>query len=785
MNKSPMPNMKIKLAQYKNSQCVAMLAAATVAGVVPFAVLAQGAGEGSEIIQEIVVTAQKREQRLQDVAMAVSAVSGTQLEQQGITQFQDLLRSVPGVSFAGVEPGQSRYAIRGISTQASSPTVGVYLDDISLVSISTSFSGAFDPAFFDFERVEVLKGPQGTLYGGSAMGGAIKYVSRQPVLNDTTFSMASGLATTRDGDLSYEGEGVANIPLIEDKFALRAGALYRRTGGYVDNVANAPTQTWTRSATLPPAPFAPVTYSAQSAFNSGDYNERDLLALHLSAKLAPSDTLSIVPAVVYQRSDKQNPDIFFVNLPQFQSSYRFDEPTVEKTGIYSVTVTESFGAVDFTSISAYSDREINWDRDYSLFIGNLAPAFLGFNSYNTSDTTTKTFTQELRLASAPGAGPLQWVAGLFYSDQSDQLLQTVTTVGVGAAIGLGTDVTYFGDQRTDSTQYAAFGEVTYSIAPQLDLTLGLRYFEARQSVNGDFDGLFNGGASKVDDKKSTDTGFTPKVSLAWRATDDNLLYGTASKGFRQGGPNRFNTSSPLCAPDFERLGIDRVPASYEPDSLWTYEVGSKNQLFGRSTTVNAAVYYTDWSKIQQQVNLLSCGFQFVGNVGAATVKGAELAVESAVTDALLLGGTVTYTDAKITESAPGVSAQVGQSVLDTPQWMGNVYGDYKFALGSAMRATFRTEYQYRGSNLRQFETTAFVAYPDGSGAALPNTTQIQQSYDIVNLNLTVFKDDWQYRLYVNNLLDEAPYLDFSRSAGSSAATTLRPRTIGVGVRVSF
>lgn len=777
--------MKIKLAQYRNSPCIAVLAAATVAGVVPVSVLAQDGDQGMDVIQEIVVTAQKREQRLQDVPMAVSAVSGTQLEQQGITQFQDLLRSVPGVSFAGSEPGQSRYAIRGISTQASSPTVGVYLDDISLVSISTAFSGAFDPAFFDFERVEVLKGPQGTLYGGSAMGGAIKYVSRQPVLDETTFSSASGIATTRGGDLSYEAEGVANVPLIEDKVALRAGVLYRKTGGYVDNVAGGQTEVWSRSATSPPAPFEPVRYSTQSTYNADDQNERDMLALRLSAKIAPSDTLNIVPAVFYQRSDKDNTDSFFTNLPQFQSSNRFGEPTQEKTGIYSVTVTKEFGAVDLTSISAFSDRETNWDRDYSLFIGNLAPAFLGFNSYNVSDTTSETFTQELRLSSAPGDGPWQWVAGLFYSDQSDRLLQTVTTVGVDDAIGLGTDVTYFGDQKTDSEQYAAFGEVTYSITTQLDLTLGLRYFEGRQTVNGDFDGLFNGGASSVDNKKSTDTGFTPKVSLAWRATDDNLLYGTASKGFRQGGPNRFNTSSPLCEPDFERLGIDRVPSGYEPDTLWTYEVGSKNQMLGRTMTLNAAVYYTDWSKIQQQVNLLSCGFQFVGNVGAARVQGAELALESAVADSLILGGTVTYTDAEITESAPGVSAQVGQSVLDTPEWMGNVYGDYTFALGASMRATLRAEYQYRGSNLRQFDTTSFVTYPDGTVAALPDTTQIQDAYDVVNLNLTLFRDQWQYRLYVNNLLDEAPYLDFSRSSGSSVATILRPRTIGAGVRVSF
>lgn len=736
-------------------------------------------------LEEIVVTAQKREQKLQDVPMAVTAIGGAQLEQQGITQFQDLLRSVPGVSFAGTEPGQSRYAIRGVSTEASSPTVGVYLDDISLVSISTAFAGAIDPAFFDFERVEVLKGPQGTLYGGSAMGGAIKYVSRLPVIDETSFSAAGGFATTRGGDLSYEAEGVANIPLVAEQLALRGGVSYRRIGGYVDNVPDADTEVWTRSTTLPPAPLEPTRYSTLSTYGRKDSNERDLLALRLSAKYTPNDTLTIVPAVFHQKSEKDNTDSFFTNLPRFQSSYRFAEPTKDEVGVYSLTVTKDFGGATLTSITAYVDREVNWDRDYSMFIGMLAPPFFPYDSYNTSDTTTETFTQELRLSGVGFGGRLQWVGGLYYSDQDDRLLQVVSTIGAGVPFDLGTDVTYFGDQRTDSKQLAAFGEITYEILPSLDLTLGLRYFDAEQTVNGVFDGLFNGGPSTVDNKKSREDGFTPKIALTWRATADNLLYTTASKGFRQGGPNRFNTNSPLCAPDFERLGIDRVPDSYGPDKLWTYEIGSKNQLLDRRATVNAAVYFTDWSKIQQQVNLPTCGFQFVGNVGAAEIKGAELAIEAAITDRLTLGGTASYTDAEITKSAPGVSAQVGQSVLDTPEWMGNVYGDYRFPLGQSMEAVLRAEYQYRGSSLRQFDTTMLVTYPDDSVAPVPNMTQIQDSYDIVNVNFTIFRDNWQYRLYINNLLDEAPYLDFMRHGGESSATTLRPRTVGVGARVSF
>src|SRR5690606_23766704 len=293
----------------------------------------------------------------------------------------------------------------------------------------------------------------------------------------------------------------------------------------------------------------PTRYSTLSTYGRKDSNERDLLALRLSAKYTPNDTLTIVPAVFHQKSEKDNTDSFFTNLPRFQSSYRFAEPTKDEVGVYSLTVTKDFGGATLTSITAYVDREVNWDRDYSMFIGMLAPPFFPYDSYNTSDTTTETFTQELRLSGVGVGGRLQWVGGLYYSDQDDRLLQVVSTIGAGVPFDLGTDVTYFGDQRTDSKQLAAFGEITYEILPSLDLTLGLRYFDAEQTVNGVFDGLFNGGPSTVDNKKSREDGFTPKIALTWRATADNLLYTTASKGFRQGGPNRYNTNSPLCAPD--------------------------------------------------------------------------------------------------------------------------------------------------------------------------------------------------------------------------------------------
>jgi len=746
---------------------------------------AQSAADAVDQIPEIVVTAQKREQKVQDIPISVSAISGDEIERAGARDFHDILLSIPGVSYSGAEPGQSRYSIRGISTAASSPTVGIYLDDVSLITIGTAFAGAADPMLVDLDRVEVLKGPQGTLYGGSAMGGAIKYVSRQPAMNQFSVTAEGGVASVDRGGVSYSAESFVNLPLIDDRLAVRIGGAYRLDAGYVDNVPGGEVQVWSKSATTPPAAFAPVTYASPSTFAREDWNQRSTTTARMSVKWLPTDALTVLPSATIQRSDKANPDDFFTTLPQFENSVRFNQPTRDDLGVYSLNVTQQLPGFSFTSLSGYVDRTVEWDRDYSLFIAGLVPALLDDNSYNTSNTSSRTFTQELRLASSNPQALLKWVVGIYYSHQRDDLYQVVDTVGAGNLFGTGTDITYSGNQLTYTAQEAAFGDVTYSLTHQWDVSAGLRWFDIKQKIDGMFDGVFNGGHSEVDGKRSTDVGVTPKFSLSYQPLDDHLLYGSASKGFRQGGPNRFNTSSPLCAPDFARLGITRAPDSYQPDNLWTYELGSKNEIGQRRSVINAAIYYTDWKKIQQQVNLTSCGFQFVGNVGAATVKGAELSAESALGAGVSLGGTASYTATRITESSPGVSAMVGQEVLDTPKWMGSLYGDYRFLNGGRWTGSFRTEYQYHGANLRQFETMQIVTYPSGGVGQIPDATQVQAAYHVVNANFNFVNGAMQYRLYVDNLTNSAPYLDFTRASGVSAATTLRPRTIGIGVKTTF
>lgn len=743
---------------------------------------ASAAAGASPTLSEVVVTAQKRSERLQDVPISVDVVGASQLQQNQVRDFKDIMREIPGVSFSGADFGQSRYSIRGVSTNSPSPTVGIYLDDISLLTVSTNFSGAVDPVFFDINRVEVLKGPQGTLYGGSAMGGAIKYVSQLPNLSIRSVDLETSLSSTVHGSLSYDEQAVFNLPLVEDKFALRAGLLYRHDGGYVDNVADAPSANYSQSSTSPPQPFAPTVTPSLSTRNAKDQNSDNILAVKVSALWEPDPSWQVVPSVLHQDYHQANPGVFWTNLPDLASSFRLPQPTSDRLTVARLSIVKHLGDVDVTSLTGYVNRSVDQRRDYSFYVGALVPPLYAFDSPNVAISGSQTISEELRLSSSNPSARLRWVTGVYYSSQDERLDQTVQTLGAGAALGTGTDTVYFGLTRFTTEQGAIFADATYALLSKLDISIGLRAFHIRQTQNVSAGGLFNGGASGNAGANS-ETGVDPKFEVDYKATRDNMLYASAAKGFRPGGVNS-SFSAALCQADLQRLGLAQAPTGFNSDSLWTYEAGSKNQFFSRRATLNAAVYYTDWSGIQQTILLPTCGFSFTGNVGAATIKGAELSGKLAISRRLVVGGSVNYADAQITKTAPGVSAQVGQPVLDTPKWVGDAFVGYTFELG-ADTADLRADYQYHGSQLRDFAPTYTALAANGLPEVVPNPSQYLKAYQVVNLNATWVHKGWEIGAFVDNLFDRAPIVDYNPTQPISQALTLRPRTFGMSLRTHF
>nr|WP_047169602.1 TonB-dependent receptor [Sphingomonas sp. Y57] len=739
------------------------------------AVASDVAGEGGDIV----VTARKARERLQDVPISVNALSGDQLRDRGAVDVKDILRSVPGLSFSGTERGLGNYNIRGISTVASAPTVGIYLDDISLVTIATSFSGAFDPVFFDMERLEVLKGPQGTLYGGSSMGGAIKYVSARPKLDEVGGSAAAGVATTAHGSMSYNAEAVVNLPIVQDVLAVRGGIYFRHDGGYIDNVAGGSFTNSRYSSTEPG--FTPQRQNALSTRGASNQNDANTYVGRLSLLWQPDDSWSIRPAAFYQHYKLDNPGQFFLGEKKLTSSYRIAQPTTDKAGIYSLDINKELGGVQATSLTAYFDRKLDFVRDYSFFIGGLVPPLLGQTSDNLSASRTKTFSQEFRLASTNSDAPLTWIAGLYYSHQDDNLYQIATTPGATPVIG--TEVGYVGDTTTITKQYAAFGEATYKLLDNLDVTAGVRLFQIKQVVDIMGDGPFNGGLTQVIGRRSNEKGINPKFGISYKATRDNLIYASAAKGFRPGGPNRFQINPVLCAADLNQLGLNKAPDTFDSDNLWSYELGTKNQ-FG-NIMFNGALFYTDWKKIQQQINLTSCGFAFTGNAGAAHVKGAEAEARINLTRAFQVGGTATYSDAKIVEAVPGTTAEDGDQVLAVPKWMLSGYASYSAELIEGWRGQIRGEYQYQSRSRRQFNRTLAILSPSGAAGTTPNRAEFRGAYQVVNAFASMSDGETEFRLYVNNLFDNRPFLDTDLTAGVDRSTTIRPRTIGLEVRRRF
>lgn len=759
-------------------------------GVASVAVAASPDSGEKNKVEEVIVSARKMNERLQDVPVTITAVTGEQLEKAGAVDIKDVLRSIPGLSFSNAERGQSKYSIRGISGNTSAPTTGIYLNDISLVQESGTFVGAADAILFDVDRVEVLKGPQGTLYGGSAMGGAIKYVSAQPDSSQTLIKTAAGGGTIAHGSESYNGEAILNLPLISDVLAMRAGVSYIHEGGYIDNVPGLSVENTAYSTTAAPIYTAQLRPSL-STQSRKDYNFSDTYVGRLGLLWQPDPSWSIMPNVIYQDTTLENPNYILTNHGGLTSSYRFtSQETPDTLGVYSLDINKTWNAVELTSLTAYVDREATWNRDYSFFIGGLRSAginqrFYDFPSFYRRPQHTTTFSQELRLSAGAESGArLRWVAGLYYSTQDQENSTRIYTYGAGLANDLA-----YGDQSSDTLdQQAAFGEVSYALTDALDITAGVRLFKIKKDSVSSGVAVDTGLSSPAVTLTSIEEdGVNPKFGLSYKISPDHLVYASAAEGFRPGGARK-TTFLAGCEDDLRALGIDPANPSrqFNSDNLWSYEVGSKNEFGNGRAIVNGAIFYMDWKDIQQQVRLPSCGDTFATNAGQARVRGAELEAQITMTSAFRIGGNATYTDAKIVDAEFAAGVVNGDEVLDVPEWMASAFGSYSTPLTSTWDLEIQANYQYRGKQRRQAIPTQNARFGGAAAATpIPYAALFQEGYDVVNAFAMLSSGQISARLFVDNVLDEAPYIDTNLTVGISRSTTLRPRTIGFELRHDF
>ncbi len=696
-------------------------------------------------IEEVIVTAQKRNENLQDVPVSISVVSSEQLENMQVSQLTDISPYIPGliVNSQG-SPGQTALTLRGIAASSSSSTVGTYIDDTpvggsSLYSAASIFQ--LDLLPYDVDRVEVLRGPQGTLYGASTIGGLLKYATKKPDLEHFEFRAGAEVFDMADaGDSGYGGRVGFNAPLAAGKVAIRGSYAYQRTPGYIDN---------------------PV-------LGIEDQNEYTQDGGRLAVLWQINDAVSLQLSGVWQSIDSEGQANEVAALPPQLTplnSGRNDNNAIPQTftkdiAYYSATLNWDFSWGSFVSASSYSSTQTERISDGTPVYGPFIPFFApgappGSTTPFGVDLDFQKWTQEFRLASNTD-GRLEWMVGGFYTDEEsaqDQVL-TVNAPNNGAVL---VSLADFGLPSTFE-ELGIFANMTYKFTDRFDFAVGARWSTNDQTFE---QVAFSPGLIASSPKvTSTEDVWTYMASPRFRITDDTMTYLRVASGYRPGGPNVF------------ALG---APPQVNSDSVVNYELGLKTQFLSGHAYVDVAVFYMDWKDIQ--VGVTQNGISFLANAGAAVSQGVELSTSFIPLDGLTLGLNLAYTDSQLTADLPppGVG-QDGDHLAGIPEWAGSLTADYNFPVGS-WEGRVGGGYRYTDDKLSSYESS-------------PNAFNID-GYSAFDLSAGLSNDQWQLRLYARNVTDEKAYniLDIQSNALGqqlyATGTPITPRTVGFSVDVKF
>jgi outer membrane receptor protein involved in Fe transport len=718
--------------------------------------MAQSADVG--VLEEIVVTAQRREQRLQDVPAAITSLSGENLNRRNLRGNADLVARVPSLTLDVQGPGESTLSIRGVGTAYGlAPAVSYYLNETPLDIRTDGSTGVQDVDFFDVERVEVLRGPQGTLYGSSSMGGALRVLTAQPDPTGFSAKAETGISTMSGGGAGYLGKAAVNVPL-SDRAAIRFVGAYEHVPGYVDRAV--PGDWFEANPDLP--------------ISDREINDADLLSGRILGLIEINDKVKVTPSIWYSEIDASGASEYHTNLPRFTTAGTYPTPANSTAVNGNLLVEADLGFASLMSSSSVLTRDVDNDRDLSLLMVNLAPLFgLPAVDYPTLDrftTENEGLIQEFRLTS-PADQRLSWVAGAYFSRFEQDSEELLDSEEFTTAIGQVDDTSlYTFNQEVIDRQSAVFVDLTYAATPKLDLTVGARYYELRSSLENVQTGIL--AAPNQPLVRADASGTSPRAVVAYRPTDDFMLYATAARGYRPGGPN-------VGLPD--GIGCELVDAYqplYDPDSVWNYELGAKAEFMQRRLSVNVALYQIDWEDVQQAVADPGCGYIIVANVGEAESRGAELEIVMRPIDNLTLAAAASYTDAEFTSIADAYqlasAATPGDPLPGIPETKFNVDAQYGRDLGDDRSWFIRADWTWIDS-----VPTGFT------------TQNTRPSYSSIGATAAYRFGRYEVSLYGRNLTDEDGIVDISEGATTAiegifwTQISTPPRTIGLNLAVDF
>ena len=760
---------------------------------------------------EIIVTATKRASRVQDVPFSINAQTQEDIQRANASTIEEISRNVAGLTVQNLGPGQSQVSVRGVSAgqivrdqPGVKEQVGIYLDE-SVVSLSL-FTPDFD--LFDLNRVETLRGPQGTLFGSGSVGGTLRYITNQPKTGVTEGLVEGNINTVDEGDIGYHLKGAVNLPLGEVG-AARVVGYGTRYGGFVDAVGPA---------------------------GGKNINDGSRIGGRVAVMFQPTPDIKITPRVVYQqiRADGFNREEhynFYDNqfttgaagsdLGKRKQYLKLREKFKDNTLLADLTGSIAFGAVELTSITSYIDRDILVSRDASALTGSVGISPLGGAGVdpdianlpsNLRDTTKlKQWTQEVRLGST-GAGPLQWVIGAFYTDIERVYAQRLPTPGydafidaalgagvsAGAANGFPLNSPYNADLPYDIKQKAVFGEASYDFG-QFKLTGGGRYYDFKEKRDFISGGVFSNADTFIGDKTKSN-GFSPRVIATYEPNRNFSVNVQAAKGFRLGGVND-PLNLPLCEPEDEELfgGFQ----NYDDETLWNYEAGVKHQFAG--ITFNAAAFYTRIKNLQVTLDAGSCSSRIVFNVPKAHTKGIEAEFSASPMPGLDLSLAGSVIEAEFDTTLPEPLASTtgirnGNRLPTVPKFQMAASATYGQRFNTNADWYVSGSFQHVGSRYTQpadqepgASIFNFLFYDPATGLAGNSTQDFGSlklpSYQLFNLSAGLKWDSGlELVAYVNNLFDENAKLSLDRERGGRARLGYNigtPRTIGLTLRQAF
>lgn len=766
-------------------------------------------------LEALTVTAMLREQELGDVPFSIAAPTAQVLRNRGVENIEGIAVNVAGFNVQNLGPGQSQIAMRGASAgqvardqPGVKEQVGVYLDNLP-VSLSL-FTPDLD--LFDISRVEVLRGPQGTLFGSGSLGGTVRYISTQPELGVSSVFGEVGGSAIDGGSAGGNLKLGVNVPLGE-KVAGRVAGYYNRIGGYMDAVQ--------------------PDRSVDDNVNSGDRT-----GVRAALRIAPTERFSVTPQVVFQRVEMDGwnrVDAFnilanpftttrpAVTLGERELFTQIDEPFTDDFLIGGLNLRYDLEKVNLTSVTSYTYRDILVVRDAGALTSSITGGSIGLpeNIYTLDAplddaTTSKVWTQELRLAG--GTDRARWLIGGFYSSNQREYGQSLLVSGFQSLSGIPTqglqaarDVLFFSDLAYDLKQMAVFGEGTVTVGERLDLTAGVRYYNFDEEREQVFDGIFahdNTGTEVVSVPGSTSAdGLAPRFIASFRASDRLTLNAQAARGVRLGGIND-PLNVPLCTP--ADLATFSGRDSWKDETTWNYEVGAKSRLFGGRGAFNVSAFYMDVRDLQVIVTAGSCSSRLVFNVPKSRSQGVEVEFAATPDEHFDFSVSASLTDPELrstlTSTAPTGEVSVvsgireGNRLPSVPRVQGAAAATYRWELRPGSSAFVTGTYQHVGSRFTQIDDhaagvgvvdmTGFEAEGGATiGGPLSQTTfrfdPELPAYNLVNLRVGLTRENWEVALYGHNLTDERAFLALDRERGTRARVgylTNQPRTVGITLR---